>query len=140
MATLYGNTVWEGLSTETKPDNTSGGFDGHFFKEMDTGETYIKVNGVWEYVNLGLAFVKATKSGRVTTDANGEAEIVFTTAFIDNNYSVALSIDDNGATVAIPTKYDRLTTGFKIRTRNPASGQLIGNIGVSWLATRDYDP
>jgi hypothetical protein len=96
MAIKYGNWVWEGVSTEPKPGRAEGAYDGHVFKELDTGESYTRVAGVWEYINLGLAFIKATKSGSITTDSNGDYPVTFTTPFIDNNYTVALTCTDVG--------------------------------------------
>ena len=137
MAELLANFVWEGLHSERL---VAEGEDGHIWKEMDTGESYIHRGGKWEYINLGLSFVKATKSGRLTTDANGQGEVIFNTPFIDDAYSIALTCVDTGIQPTIPSKYDRTKDGFKIRTRNTRSGQLIGNIECSWLATRDYNP
>ena len=140
MAIKLGNWVWEGVSTEPKPTKEQGAGDGHVFKELDTGESYAMVGGAWEYINLGLAFVKATKSGRIITDAAGEAVITFTPQFINNEYTVALSVIDDGGKTPIASMYDRTIGGFRIRTRNATSGQLVGDVEVSWLATRDYNP
>ena len=141
MAILYGNTVWEGLSTEPKPNDLMGGFDGHIFKEMDTGESYIRRYGIWEHINLGLAFVKATKSGRVTTDANGFYHITFNTPFINNEYTVVLSVKDMGSVKPAMVFYDNIKAdGFDIQTRDSKKGEPFGDIKVSWLATRDYNP
>jgi hypothetical protein len=141
MATLLSNFVWEGTAPEMT-DTLPGIAGGHIYKQLDTGESYIRVSGAWEYINLGLAFIKATKSGRVTTDGSGIAEITFNTPFINNEYSIALSCEDPGGPPvrgAIAYKYDRAPTGFKIITRN-TSGIPVGGIVVSWLATRDYNP
>ena len=140
MATLLANTVWEGVSTETKPTDETGGMDGQFFKEFDTGEAYIRVNGVWICINLGLSFIRATKSGRITTDANGFYRIAFTTPFINNLYTVAFSSEDRGNQPVVAFFSNILTTGFDIQTRNTRSGQPEGSVVVSWLATRDYNP
>jgi hypothetical protein len=140
VAVLLGDTVWEGVSTETKPDDLTGGRDGHFFKELDTGETYVRLDGAWEYVNLGLAFVKATKSGRATTDGSGVTHIAFTTPFIDDQYSIALSCQDPGGGVGLIAYFaNRTAAGFDVYTRR-AAGTTVPNIPISWLATRDYDP
>ena len=140
MATLYGNTVWEGLSTETKPNIGTGASNGQFFKEMDTGESYHLIDGTWTYVNLGFAFVKATKSGRATTGAGGTVDITFNTAFIDDEYSIALSVVDDGGKTPTASKSNRTASGFRLHTRNSTSGQYEGNVEVSWLCTRDYNP
>jgi hypothetical protein len=92
------------------------------------------------YVNLGFAFIKATKSGRITTDASGDAEIIFNTPFIDDQYSITMSARDPGGPPADSAYfYDRTATGFKIKTRL-FSGAPSGNVETSWLCTRDYDP
>jgi len=76
-----------------------------------------------------------------TTDANGEAEIVFNTPFIDNEYSIALSCVDIGSGPGtIAYKYDRVKEGFKIITRHAVSGLPEASVEVSWLCTRDYNP
>ena len=143
MAILLSNTVWEGLSTESKPTYGEGARDGHFYKELDTGESYIRVNGEFTYINLGLSFIKATKSGIVTTDAYGQYHVEFSTPFIDDSYSVVLSCGDQdwGAYFgAIAYTYDLTDGGFYIQTRNIRAGGALGGVVVSWLATRDYDP
>jgi hypothetical protein len=137
MAELLSNFVWEGTALEMAGVEA---VDGHIYKQLDTGESYIHRNGAWQYINLGLAFVKATKSGRVVTDGDGEAQVVFNTPFINDEYSIALSVADDGGKTPIASKYDRLATGFRIRTRNATSGQLVGGVEVSWLCTRDYNP
>jgi hypothetical protein len=139
MATKLGNWVWEGVSTEAKPVQPEAQ-NGHIFKELDTGESYTMVAGDWIYINLGLAFVKATKSGRVTTDAGGESVVTFNTPFIDNVYSIVLSVKDDGGKTPTASMIDRTPEGFKIITRNSTSGQKEGGVIVSWLATRDYNP
>ena len=136
----YGGWVWEGLSTETKPGDEQGSRDGHIFKELDTGESYTRIAGSWHFINLGLSFIKATKSGKITTDANGFYHVVFNTQFIDENYSVALSTQDEGTTKIIAAYFKNiLSNGFDIYTRN-RNGVLEPNISVSWLATRNYNP
>lgn len=140
MAILLSDTVWEGKSTEARPTPAEGAKDGQFYKELDTGESYIRVNGVWTFINLGLSFIKATKSGHITTAANGQYHVTFVTPFIDANYSVALTCEDQGSKPAIATKLNKTINGFDIYTRRSTSGQLTGSIHVSWLATRDYNP
>ena len=140
-AVLLSDTVREGLQVEMT-DVLPGLRDGHFFKQADTGESYFRRDGVWEYVNLGLAFIKATKSGRVTTDANGDAHIVFNTPFVDDQYSIALGCSDSGGPpnfAALAYKWDRQPTGFRIKTRGTNSIPMA-NVEVSWLCTRDYNP
>ena len=139
MATKYGNWVWEGQSTEIKPTYEEGAGDGHVFKELDTGESYTMVDGEWLYINLGLAFIKATKSGTIVTDENGDGAYTFSTPFIDANYTVALTCTDNDR-VPIALVAGKTVTGFSIKTKNGMNNNIMGNVTVSWLATRDYDP
>lgn len=132
MAVILANFVWEGTNPErlTDPYVLANKVDGHIFKELDTGESYIHRNGDWEYINLGLSFIKATKSGNATTDASGEVVITFTTPLIDDLYSVALSVSDDGSKTPVASFYNKTTNGFSIRTRNATSGQLVGGVDV----------
>ena len=136
--TLLNNIVWEG--TGTHPTYEEGARDGHFLKEIDTGESYFRKGDLWAYINLGLSFIKATKSGNIDTDGAGYIHVSFTTPFINNEYSVALSCQDTGETKATNAYWGNLaTTGFDIYTRNK-SGTLEPNSLVSWVATRNYNP
>ena len=135
----YGNWVWEGTSLETKPGDAEGSHDGQVFKELDTGESYTRIEGVWEYINLGLALIKATKSGLTTTDSTGNASVTYATPFIDTDYTVQLTCDDIGEKLAVPFKANVTITGFDIVTRDK-NGKPIGNVEVSWLSTRSYNP
>jgi len=101
MTILLGGTVWEGLSTEPRPTYEQGARDGHFYKELDTGESYIRLNGVFTFVNLGLSFIKATKSGKIVTDETGFYHVDFTTHFINDQYTVALSCQDQPTNIYI---------------------------------------
>ena len=139
MATLLSNFVWEGLSTERA--TVVGARDGHIYKELDTGESYIMRNGLWQFINLGLSFIKATKSGKITTDANGYYHVTFTTPFINNQYTVALSCEvptSNQPPVAFFT--NTAINGFDIYTMYSRTGNPRPNTVVSWLTTRNYDP
>ena len=89
---LYGNHIWEGLASEMESVSA---FDGQYFKQLDSGETYIRELGVWVYLNTGLSFIRATKSGKITTDENGQHSVVFAIRFIDVDYTVALTCQDN---------------------------------------------
>ena len=142
MAVKLGNWVWEGVSTETKPGVAEGAGDGHVFKELDTGESYTRVAGEWQFINLGLSFIRATKSGRITTDASGVYNVLFTTPLIDSLYTVALSVQDGYSGPGVPVALFKniATTGFTIQTRSSVTGAAWGNVVVSWLTTRDYDP
>jgi len=143
MATLLSNTVWEGLSTEDRPTYEEGARDGQFYKELDTGESYIRINGIFTFINLGLSFIKATKSGRVITDAQGSYHVTFATPFISTEYSVVLSCEDQdwgGYYGAIAYKYNLETTGFDITTKDTKHGDNLGGVTVAWLATRHYNP
>ena len=143
MAILLSNFVWEGTHNDRldDPDVQSQKSDGHIFKELDTGESYIHRGGGWEFINLGLAFIKATKSGCITTDASGNCHVSFTTPFIDDEYTVALSCRE------IPSKeiplavFKNLTPlGFDIVTYSAVKKTEEGNVVTSWLATRNYNP
>ena len=137
----YGNLIWEGLSTETKPTVADGAGDLQFFKELDTGDTYERQGGEWINISAGLSFIKASKSGRITTGAGGTYAVVFGIAFKDDAYTVALSCQDNGSTSPVIVTFSALTAaGFTITTRNARTGLVVGGIVVSWLATRNYDP
>jgi len=141
MAILLADTVWEGNSValEPKPTFAEGARDGHFFKELDTGETYHRQNGSWEYINLGLSFIKATKSSSVTTDANGDASVTFATPLADNNYIVTFGVNDDTSPFVVGI-VSKSITGFSLKTRQSQNGNPEGNVEVSWLVTRDYNP
>lgn len=139
MAELLSNIVWEGQSHEMTDDLPEIA-DGQFFKQLDTGESYFRRNGEWAFINLGLSYIKATKSGLVTTDASGVSEVVFNTPFIDDDYTVALTCDDPGKNyLTVAYKSVVVSTGFTIQTRDK-NGHASGNVIVSWLATRNYNP
>ena len=138
-AVLLGNFVWESISTEPWPDVKDGAKNGHILKLLDTGESYIRRHGVWTYINLGLSFIKATKSGSIITDDDGYARVNFVTPFINNDYSVCLSPGSS------PWPYmcsfaDVGIGGFDIYTRDTRNGAAKPNAEVSWLATRNYNP
>jgi len=136
----YGEWVWEGTSVEVKPGPAEGAYDGHIFKELDTGESYTRIGGVWSFINLGLSFIKATKSGVVTVDASGIAHITFVTPFINVNYSVQLTVQDPGSGKLVAAfKKNKTINGFDIQVRDK-NGNPKGPYTVSWLATRDYNP
>ena len=137
---LLGGWIYEGLSTEVKPLPPVA-LNGQIFKELDTGESYHLRNGTWQYVNLGLSFIKATKSGRITTDAGGLYTVTFATPFINDQYTVALSCDDAGLGQPAIALFKNLTaSGFTIQSRYSRTGNVRPSTVVSWLATRNYDP
>jgi hypothetical protein len=139
-AILFSNFVWEGKAIEMLED-LPGLHDGQIYKQIDTGESFFRRDGSWEFINLGLAFIKATKSGSAVTDSTGKVDITFTTPFIDQDYSVMLGIDDPGTGQGIIAySSSRTPTGFRIIARRPTSGQPQAGIPVNWLCTRDYDP
>jgi hypothetical protein len=141
MATLLSDFVWEGLSTEPRPTTEQGARDGHILKELDTGESYIRVEGTWIFINLGLSFIKATKSGTITTDTNGFYHVAFVTPFISAAYSVALSTRDTGTNQPVVAHFTNIAvSGFDIYTKYSRTGNPVGGRVVSWLATRDYNP
>jgi hypothetical protein len=141
MAILLANFVWEGLSTEPRPTVEQGAGDGHILKELDTGESYIRVLGEWKFINLGLSYIKATKSGIVTTDANGIYDVVFNTPFINSEYSLQLTCEDAGAVKPAMAFFTNVTkNGFRIQSRDSKKGDPQGSVVVAWLATRNYNP
>ena len=140
-ATLLSDIVWEGLASEMT-DVLPGIRDGHFYKQSDTGESYFRRDNAWEFINLGLSFIKATKSGSVVTDGVGFYHVAFSTPFADANYTVALSVANQnwgarGGCIAYTLNL--ATTGFDILTKDVTNVRFAG-VTVSWLATRDYDP
>ena len=142
-AILLSDFVWEGTSEDrlTDPNVQELKRDGHIFKESDTGESYIHRNGDWEFINLGLSFIKATKSGRITTEVNGKYHIDFVTPFISDDYTVALSCQYAKFRKIPVAVFDNLTpTGFDIITYDTNKKRVQGGVVVSWLATRDYNP
>jgi hypothetical protein len=133
-----GGWIWEGTSSEVKPGNAEGSADGHVFKELDTGESYTRVAGVWTFINLGLSYIKATKSGRIITDTTGFYHVTFNTPFIATNYTVQLTAEDDGnLTVALSKNIT--VSGFDIQCRNK-NGSPKGPCTISWLTTIDYNP
>ena len=143
MATLFGNTVWEGILSEGFPTYAEGARDGHFFKALEEGESYIRVNGSWEHINLGLAFIKATKSGRITTDANGFYRVFFNTPFINADYGVTLTVENKNWGVrggCAAYKLNKTINSFDILTKDTNNNQRYANVTVSWLCTRVYNP
>jgi hypothetical protein len=133
--------IWEGLSTEEKPGNMQGSKDGHIFKELDTGESYTRKAGVWENINLGLSFIKATKSDIVQTNGDGYAHITFNTPFISNEYAITHGIYAGPYSVCSSIDKDTQTKdGFDIYTRYSQNGSSAPNVFVAWVATRNYNP
>ena len=138
---LLGGWIYEGLSTETKPTLALGAKNGQIFKELDTGESYHLRGGTWKYVNLGLSFIKATKSGRITTNASGLYTVTFATPFINNEYTVALTCEYSASKVLAVGYFSNLSaSGFTITTYDVVKKAIVGDTVVSWLATRNYDP
>lgn len=141
MATKYGNWLWEGLSTETKPTTSEMAGDGHIFKELDTGDTYERQAGVWINLSIGTSYIRATKSGSITTDGSGIYNVVFVTNFKDTNYTIQLCCAEDGTTQPARAGFSLLTTsGFRITTRYTRTGNIKPSVTVSWLATRNYNP
>jgi hypothetical protein len=137
---LYSNFVWEGLSTGTKPTYEEGARDGHLFKELDKGLTYIRRLGIWESMGVGLSFIMATKSGLITTNSSGYYDVIFVTPFINDQYTVSLTCKDGTSTKVTIVTFDSIATGgFRIWTRK-TNGNIQPNVIVSWLATRNYNP
>ena len=137
-AVLLGNVVWEGLSTER---NGVAAIDGHFYKEMDTGESYFRRAGAWVFVNLGLSFIKATKSGSVVTNGSGIADVTFATPFSGTDYIVSLSCFEDGSSQPARAGFSNIAAGgFRITTRYTRTGNIRPDTTASWVATRNYNP
>lgn len=139
MSILYANFIWEGISTETKPTYVEGARDGHLFKELDKGLTYIRRLGVWESMGVGLSFIMATKSGKITTNSSGYFDIVFNTPFIDDQYIVTLTCEYSTTKTSIATFGNITANGFRIRTKK-TNGSIESGVVVSWLVTKNYNP
>ena len=81
--------------------------------------------------------ILACKSGTVVTDANGLAQVVFTTGF-DNptDYSVQLTCGGTLQTIGMATNL--ANTGFTITSLNTqgggGAGQIRAGVTVYWLA------
>jgi hypothetical protein len=137
---LLGNCVWEGLSTEGFPAVEDGAMDGYFLKQLDTGESFLRRFGIFENINQGLSFIKATKSDFCITDENGFFHVSFTTPFINTLYTVQLTPIDTGPNKIVDAKpCNFLSSGFDVYTRNK-NGVPQSGITISWLATRNYNP
>jgi len=139
MSTLYSNFVWEGLSAETKPTYVQGARDGHLFKELDKGLTYIRRLGIWESMGVGLSFIMATKSGKITTNSSGYFDVIFNTPFSDNQYIVNLTCEYSTTKTSITTFGSITANGFRIWTKK-TNGSIESGVVVSWLVTRNYNP
>jgi len=140
---VLGSWVWEGTSLDVKPGEAEGARNEHIFKELDTGDSYTRINGEWEFMDTGLSFIKATKSGLITTDAAGLYHVTFVTPFINIEYSVALSVQFQsfGSKFGcIAYKKNIAADGFDIITLDTRNGAAYGGVTVSWLATRHYNP
>ena len=138
-AILLANFVWEVLSTDPWPTAKQGAMDGQFLKQLDTGECYVLRYGKWESVNLGLSFLKATKSGCVITDGDGYAHVTFNTPFIGDDYTATLS--PGSSPWPYMCSFDEIKKdGFDVYTRDTRNGAAKGNALVSWQATRNYNP
>jgi len=92
-----------------------------------------------------VLYAVTTKSGRVTTDANGVYNVVFNTPFVNDDYSVALTVQDladwSSKEAIIAYKSNRTANGFTIVTREAKKGcNPVGGITVSWLTTINYNP
>lgn len=138
-AELLSNFIWRGLDSEL-PTDEEGAKDGHLYKSIDVGKTYIRRDGVWEDIGAGLSLSPPIKAGALTTDSNGECDVIFNTPF-NEEYSILLSTKDQGAVKPPVAFFDDVTSaGFHIQTRESRSGQPCGNSFVSWLAVLRYNP
>ena len=132
----YANFVTECLTSDGSPERS----DGWLLKHTDTGYQYIHVSGTWLSLALGLSFAPPTKGGRVTTDASGLATVTFGTPFVDDGYAVILTCGDlGGMQPPLAVMVSRSASGFSIKTYYSRTGNSVGNVIVSWLATRDFN-
>lgn len=122
------------LSSDGQPERA----DGWWLLWIDTGETFLHVGGAWVGQGTGFSFAPPTKSGRVTTDANGRAVIVFDVPFVDNQYGVSYGCMDIGTGKKQPLVYtvNQTASGFTIQTRDTEKGDWMPNITVTYVATR----
>jgi len=138
MAIKYANWVWEGTSSEPKPDTAAGALDGQVYKELDTGITYSRCKGNWLSMGPGFSYIRATKSGLIVTDASGYAHVTFGQPVADS-YTVELT--PAASPWPYVPAYDALTaSGFDIYTRDSRNGAALASASVSWLVTLCYNP
>jgi len=133
--TEYGNTVLECLSTDPVPEKP----DGWYMKVMDTGETYLRRNGEWTFLNTGLSLIKATKSGTCTTGPDGLAYVLFIAPFVTGSYAVTLSCTDAGDVAVVALSTNTSMSGFTVVTRRCTNNHPEPGITVNWIATRNYN-
>jgi hypothetical protein len=137
MAIRDFDNLTEALSSDGLLDRP----DGWFWKQTDTGNVFHRVSGAWEPWGLGLSFAPPTKSGIATTDGDGNGEVSFGSPFIDSDYSVQLTCDqpDNERSV-VAMLIDQEANRFTFVTRRATRlSQEVGNVTVTWLATRSFN-
>lgn len=87
-----------------------------------------------------MDFPRHIKSGIVTTDGNGEFNLVFNTPFEQDNYSVGLTCERNDTQPLVIVHYSNKTVnGFTIVTQGVPNGHSVGNVEVSWRAATHCD-
>lgn len=130
----YANFIVECLTSDGFPVRD----DGWLLKHVDTGQQYIRVSGEWKSLALGLSFAPPTKSGSVVTDADGVAEIVFGTPFIDDAYTIVMTCGNTYPSPVVQTT-GQTANGFSMQSRYARTGEALGSVPVAWLATRNYN-
>ena len=137
MAIKNFDNLTEALSSDGFLDRP----DGWFWKQVDTGNVYHRVSGVWEPWGLGLAFAPPTKSGISVSDEDGNGEVVFGTPFVDDDYSVQMTCTEpNNERSIVMMVVTQDADGFTFKTRRATRlSQEFGNVTVAWLATRSYN-
>lgn len=125
-----------GIIIDAEADLNPNWREGTLVRCLDTGKEYQLLSGIF-YRTFPFP---GTKSGIVTTDANGIVEVIFGTEWENDEYSVSLSCVDIGQGMGVISYlYDRLNTGFKIVTRGAVSGIPVPDITVSWCAIKDFN-
>jgi hypothetical protein len=93
-------------------------------------------NWIWE----GLSNDPKPTKAQGANDGHGHYLVTFVTPFSNEDYSVTLSVMDSSSATPIPSFLNITMYGFDIYSRNSRSGQLVGNVTISWLATKNYNP
>lgn len=133
----YSTFITEALTSDGFPERA----DGWLLKHTDTGLQYIRRSGQWEELSLGLSFAPPTKSGDAVTDDDGEGSVTFGTPFIDDDYSIQFSCSlpaNERSVVVLFTSQN--ANGFTFVTQEATRrSRRVGNIEVTWLATRSFN-
>lgn len=85
-----------------------------------------------------IAAQKVVYAGSVMTDVNGNASVIFNTAFPDTDYAISLT-PEIGLDTVIAMYGNKATTGFSIKTEDDG-GKDEPNVNVDWLAVEYNNP